>query len=54
MKSEFEMLPLVNNTAKNQFEMVVDGCTAKIEYQQTDDKVSLIHTEVPRELEGRG
>jgi len=54
MKPEFEALPLVVNSDKNQFEMVIDGVTARIEFQQMDEKMALTHTEVPRELEGRG
>ena len=54
MKPEFEALPLVVNTDNNQFEMVVDGFLAKIEYQQRNDVMALTHTEVPQELGGRG
>lgn len=54
MKPEFEALPLLVNNNKKQFELVVDGFTARIEYQQWDEKMALTHTEVPRELEGRG
>jgi len=54
MKPEFEALPLVVNSDKKQFEMVVDGVTARIEFQLWDEKMALTHTEVPRELEGRG
>ena len=46
--------PLINNQAIHNFEMVVDGHRAFIDYQQKGDKVFLMHTEVPVELEGRG
>src|SRR5688572_2408899 len=54
MKPEFEALPLVVNSDKKQFEMVVDGVTARIEFLLWDEKMALTHTEVPLELEGRG
>jgi predicted GNAT family acetyltransferase len=50
----YDELPLVNNQAIHNFEMVVDGHRAFIDYQQKGDKVFLIHTEVPVELEGKG
>jgi predicted GNAT family acetyltransferase len=45
---------LINNTAIHNFELFVDGQRAFIDYKQKDDKVYLIHTEVPTALEGRG
>lgn len=47
-------LPLVNNTAIHNFEMFVNGHRAFIDYQLRGDKMFLIHTEVPVELEGQG
>ena len=47
-------MPLTVNTEKKQFEMAVDGIIAKIEYQQWDERMALTHTEVPRQMEGRG
>ena len=47
-------LPLVNNTENHNFEMFVDGHRAFIDYQLRGDKMFLIHTEVPVELEGQG
>jgi predicted GNAT family acetyltransferase len=47
-------LPLVNNEAIHNFEMFVDGHRAFIDYQLKGDKMFLIHTEVPVELEGKG
>lgn len=54
MKPEFEALPLVNNTNLRQFELVVEGQKAKIEYDLQRDRMSLLHTEVPATLGGRG
>jgi len=47
-------LPLVNDTENHNFEMFVDGHRAFIDYQLRGDKIFLIHTEVPVELEGQG
>lgn len=54
MKEELEALPLVNNELSRQFELVVDGVKAKIEYELQKDRMSLLHTEVPPALEGMG
>ena len=45
---------LINNTAIHNFELFVNGERAFIDYKQKDDKVYLIHTEVPAALEGKG
>jgi hypothetical protein len=50
----YDELPLVNNQSIHNFELFVDGHRAFIDYQQKGDKVFLIHTEVPIELEGKG
>ena len=42
------------NKERKRFEAVVDGKTAFIEYIRAEDKVYLTHTEVPKELEGKG
>ena len=47
-------LPLVNNTELHNFELFVDGHRAFIDYQQRGDKLYLLHTEVPSEMEGQG
>lgn len=52
MKSEFA--PLANNESLRQFELIVDGHKAKIEYELQRDRMSLLHTEVPPALEGGG
>lgn len=43
-----------DNTALNRFEMNVDGTIAFITYRLTDSATVLVHTEVPKALEGRG
>lgn len=44
-----------NNEQQSRFETVVDGHTAFTAYNlDTPDRIVFIHTEVPRELAGRG
>jgi predicted GNAT family acetyltransferase len=45
---------LTDNPERKQFELVVDGHTARIEYMIMSGKIFLTHTEVPIELEGKG
>jgi predicted GNAT family acetyltransferase len=47
-------MELFNNTERGAFEMPVQEGTAFISYRTTGDVVSLMHTEVPQELEGQG
>ncbi|GAB3907094.1 GNAT family N-acetyltransferase [Mucilaginibacter boryungensis] len=51
---DYEAIELINNQALHKFELVVDGTRAFIDYKQKDDKVFLIHTEVPQVLQGKG
>ena len=46
--------PLHVNATEHQFEMMVEGQKAFINYQQKGNIINLIHTEVPPELQGRG
>jgi len=50
----YDNIELVNNEAIHNFELVVDGHRSFIDYKTRDNKIYLIHTEVPAELEGRG
>ena len=45
---------LTDNKARNQFEMITDGILSRIEYMIMGNKIFLTHTEVPKELEGKG
>jgi len=45
---------IVNNETKNQFETELAGSVAFIEYAVSDKTLTLLHTEVPPELGGRG
>jgi predicted GNAT family acetyltransferase len=47
-------IPLINNEADHEFEMIVDGSRAFIDYLQRGDTFLLIHTEVPEALQGHG
>ncbi|MFD1257845.1 GNAT family N-acetyltransferase [Mucilaginibacter terrae] len=50
----YENIELVNNESIHNFELMVDGYRAFIDYQKKGDKVFLIHTEVAPELKGKG
>lgn len=43
-----------DNPAKQQFELIVDGYTALAAYRLRDGIITFTHTEVPKELGGRG
>ena len=45
---------VTNNAADSQFELHADGRVATLGYSERDGKIYLIHTEVPKPLEGRG
>ena len=45
---------LINNTEAKRYEMHIEGLTPRIEYIMAKDKIYLTHTEVPKELEGKG
>lgn len=45
---------VTDNKEKQRFEVTIDGHTAFVEYTMEPDVLSLDHTEVPKELGGRG
>jgi predicted GNAT family acetyltransferase len=45
---------VTRNDARHRFETTVDGHTSVLTYRESDGRVTLIHTEVPFELRGRG
>jgi predicted GNAT family acetyltransferase len=45
---------VVDNRARRRFEITVEGLTATLDYQSTPKALTLIHTEVPEALRGRG
>lgn len=54
MKPEFENIPVIKNEDAKRFQLTVDGYTAFIDYKERNDVITLIHTESPEELAGRG
>ena len=50
----FADIELINNEAIHNFELFVNGYRAFIDYKTKDNKIYLIHTEVPAELKGVG
>ncbi|GAA4308326.1 GNAT family N-acetyltransferase [Nibribacter koreensis] len=47
-------LTITNNEATHRFETEVEGHTAHIEYKLKPGVMTVLHTIVPKELEGRG
>jgi predicted GNAT family acetyltransferase len=45
---------VVDNAAEERFELTVDGHRAELVYHLHGARLTLIHTEVPEELGGRG
>jgi predicted GNAT family acetyltransferase len=48
------MTEVRDNAEKHQFELVVDGYTSLAEYRLKPGVITFVHTEVPKELGGRG
>ncbi|HLI92965.1 MAG TPA: GNAT family N-acetyltransferase [Puia sp.] len=47
-------IPVVNNPARQQFQVTVGGETASLDYRLPEGTLVLMHTEVPEKLGGRG
>jgi predicted GNAT family acetyltransferase len=45
---------VIDNTAASRYELRADGSLAELVYRIRGDRLVLIHTEVPSELEGHG
>jgi uncharacterized protein len=45
---------VTDNGAASRFELTVDGVLAELRYRRNGQRLVLIHTGVPAELEGRG
>ncbi|MEZ5764745.1 MAG: GNAT family N-acetyltransferase [Xanthobacteraceae bacterium] len=43
-----------NNQSKNRFELEIDDHLAFVDYEMSPGSIALTHTEVPKELGGRG
>jgi uncharacterized protein len=50
----YNELTVTNNQANHSFEMMIDGQRAFIDYRQNGNVFLLIHTEVPKPLQGKG
>jgi len=50
----YENISIINNEPIHNFELFVNDGRAFIDYKQKGDKIFLIHTEVPVEMEGKG
>jgi uncharacterized protein len=46
--------PVIDNQAGSRFEIRTGGHLAELIYHRHGDRLALIHTEVPEELEGQG
>ena len=47
-------MDVTRNADRHRFEATVDGHTSVLTYREAAGQVTLIHTEVPPELRGRG
>lgn len=54
MKPEFENIPLVKNEETHRFEITFEDHKAFIDYKERPHTITLIHTEVEPQLEGKG
>jgi predicted GNAT family acetyltransferase len=46
--------PIVHNLARNRFEAALPEGLARAEYRRVGNTLHMMHTEVPRAVEGRG
>ena len=49
-----DAVPVTDNQAASRFEVSEGGYLAELIYHRSGNRLALIHTEVPEELEGRG
>jgi uncharacterized protein len=54
MSAERPAIAVVHNVAASRFEAIVEGGLCRTDYRLTGDVMRLVHSEVPRKLEGRG
>ena len=48
------MSDVIDNPTEHRYELTVDGHLAGAYYKLSDDVITFVHTEVPKELGGRG
>src|SRR5258705_13989078 len=54
MRSTDEALAIRHNEAAHRFEVLIEGELARADYRLDGGVMRMVHTEVPRALEGRG
>jgi predicted GNAT family acetyltransferase len=54
MTDRASALPIVHNLERSRFEAALPAGTAHADYRRVGGTLHLVHTEVPREAEGRG
>ena len=47
-------MEIIHHPEENRFVAVVDGCTAYVEYEKSEQTFDVVHTIVPSEIGGRG
>lgn len=47
-------IELIDNTDKSRFEVEIEDKMAIMDYKKKDSKLYILHTEVPKEFEGKG
>ena len=50
----YQEIELIDNIEKHRFELWVEEKCSFIDYELESDRLILVHTEVPEELEGKG
>ena len=45
---------VTDNSARQRYELAIEGASAFLTYERTSDSIRLLHTEVPERLRGRG
>ncbi|RMA64403.1 GNAT family N-acetyltransferase [Ulvibacter antarcticus] len=53
-KLKLEELEIVHDKANNRYTMMVEGATARVNYELKNDKMYLVYSEVPLSLRGKG
>lgn len=54
MSSEHASYEVIDNKATERYEVHAEGHTAILTYKRRGNRITLVHTEVPPPLEGRG
>ena len=54
MSAERPAVIVIHNVAASRFEAFVDGELCRADYRMAGEVMRLVHSEVPRKLEGRG